>query len=350
MDEAARCFLAAADAFDSHPDWKLGLLLDAARLLSKQGQNGSGYSEKRGSFCFGPNLTATDEEEEAWKKSKLLQVLSVCEKALALKPSDEEDVVELQRLVADALRRLERVSELVAFFRRLLERDPQSRSSCLGLCRALVDKNDDESLNEAKDVLARFLEANPSSGSGWTLYLEALKKCKADQQIQDEASSKAKFFSFIPDRMVEAFPVNYAPNLAALLMQVEGEGDAMAAVTDLRQNPSNDALVLLAAIGAHHYHGPIDDSVFEGLFSRRENPLVADLCFFLIRLPGVSLCTIRLAFRCLCGAKDPRAFDLGKILLPQDVQMFPMDIAKSLALLAPDERVVELLIAQAQGG
>lgn len=70
----------------------------------------------------------------------------------------------------------------------------------------------------------------------------------------------------------------------------------------------------------------------------------------LVVTPGVSLCTIRLAFKGLCAAKDPRAVVLGEILLPQDVNMFTMDIAKSLMLLAPDDRVANILLEQVQRG
>ena len=70
LDDAAQFYERAALLAGDSSEKKAELFFSAAVLRSKQGRNGSGYSEKKGSFCFGPTCTDSDEAEEEWKKEK----------------------------------------------------------------------------------------------------------------------------------------------------------------------------------------------------------------------------------------------------------------------------------------
>lgn len=336
LEKAAVAFEAAAQ-FDSEP--RAALFCDSAQIRLKQGQNGSGYSEKKGSYCYGPTLTEDDEAEEAWKRDRLILALQNCEQGLAVVDAeDEETQTALQDVATAALNLLGDADRMVSFFRQMLKSNPESIRFQFRLGRALA--MDSTCHAEAKELLLAVIASKPNHAAAWK---ELSKLCDGvtteDERV--DAERRSSFFQFVPDFITDhANLLDYSPEWGALVARIDTEADVV--LGELRANQSDASSALLVAIGAHHFHGPIDDGVFAELQTRGASELVRNLCHELITTQEMSLCTIKYALRVLCSANDERAYGLVERLLPQDTQMFTMDVANSAAML--DERIVPVLI------
>lgn len=306
------------------------------------GNNGSGYSEKKRSFCYGPQLTTSEEEEEAWKLDKFRAALEFIKLALTRAPEDEK--ASLLNAMGSTLSKLNDNKAAIELYKEQI-------ASCQGnpalfhfkLAETLAEEEGAKA--EAMEHALKATELSPTMARAWNL-LSKLHPEGSDDAA--EASSRAKFLEWIPPFLAEFLPFNDTNRTRVDRILV----DPMPLLNDFQQMSDeelgvDDVIDILGAIMYHHYHGPVDDTsaaLLEKL-AEKGNARAADRLVSLIENQQ-SVCTIRLAMRGLCRAKDSRAFDFCRILLPQDGQgFFPMDIAGSLELLDDTEHVVPLLVS-----
>lgn len=201
---------------------------------------------------------------------------------------------------------------------------------------------------EAKEHAKKATEVDPTLSRAWALLGQLFPEGSDEAK---EAADRGKFLAWVPGFLSRELEWNDTNRTRVDRVA----NDALPLLSDIQQmSPEEmsapEVIDLLGAIIYHHYHGPIDDTAARILGDLAvTNKRAADRLVSLIH-NHQSVCTIRLAMQGICRAKDERAVDLCRILLPQDGQgFFPMDIAGSLELLDDADAAVPLLIRYLKG-
>jgi Leucine-rich repeat (LRR) protein len=324
----------------TEPDFGFLAAERAIELLTKMGSNGSGYSEKKRSVCYGLVRTKNEEEEEEWKVDKLRTAIEFIKLALKRAPTDEKSG--LIDTLGSTLTQLDDTDGAIVLYKEQIEQDPENAGLFyFKLALTLHEQGGHE--EEAMENVKKAIEINPESASAWKLLAKLLP---AGLDEATEAENRAKFLGWVPHFLSEELTWNQTNSIrvARVWTDVMGLLTEIEALTE-EEKGAPEIVDLLGAIVYHHYHGPVDDTSARilGDLACKNNQRAADRLLSLIQ-NHQSVCTIRLALGGLSRAKDTRAFNLCSVLLPQDGQgFFPMDVAGSLEILDSPE-AADLLV------
>jgi len=168
--------------------------------------------------------------------------------------------------------------------------------------------------------LERVIDLQKNFASAYELLMKHHKEV-GNKEKQAECKAKLKFYKWVPPF---AKHIEFTPENEAIVTRLCGKEALECVETTLASDSSKRSSEFMAAICWHHYHGPPETKSFELLEERaHEDEYIHQLLFHLLE-NHQSVCTIKGVASALAGIRHPRAFDILKTLLPQDVRASPL--------------------------
>jgi tetratricopeptide (TPR) repeat protein len=204
-----------------------------------------------------------------------------------------------------------------------------------------------EAWPEARAAADRCVELRGSLAEACGI-LAQLESRDGRSESAAEWDRQARFHAFVPPFLhVEYNPENFAriePLLAgdseqaAEAEQEQWRQKAVAAIDALIREKSDTSSRLLGIIAwGHNWHGEVEDRIYAELEARQDEGVLMAL----FDRAG-SYCTVGSAAPALARLKSKVAFPLIIERLPQDQNMFPMQLPESLAIYGHVEAVAPL--------
>eukprot|EP01102_Stenamoeba_stenopodia_P006346 TRINITY_DN1742_c0_g1_i1.p1 TRINITY_DN1742_c0_g1~~TRINITY_DN1742_c0_g1_i1.p1 ORF type:complete len:565 (-),score=142.72 TRINITY_DN1742_c0_g1_i1:68-1762(-) len=317
----------------------ISLNLKIAQMSHRQGKEGSGVVYKKKSVCYGPKKTASDEEEEAWKKERFERAVKAYRAAIDALGDDEEDAEyreEFQTQLASCYFDMKDFDSAIKLYEDAFQSDNNAR----WLFKAAECLWGQKQYEAAVERLERVIELRNNFAPAYDLLSKYYKDHKNDPEKAAQLGAKHRFFSWVPSF---ARHIEFNDENQEIVRELQSERALQCVETTLANDPSTRSNEFLAAICWHHYHGPPETKSFKLLEERAHNDEYISGLLIELLSNHQSVCTVKGAASALAGIKHPRAFEFLQRLLPQDVQMFPMHIPLSIGKLG-DPRGIPLLL------
>ncbi|CAF0748618.1 unnamed protein product [Adineta steineri] len=321
-------------------EW-INISIVLARIMYRQGREGSGVSHKFNSVCYTASKMSESEEEE-WKKERFQAAVKYYKQVIDKIPQGaSETKIKIRTELAQALFTSGNFDEAVQIYEEAFNNDGDTT----WLYKAADCSWQQEKKEQAYTRLQQLITTDPTFADAYQLCATYFTE-KNDITQADEYTRRYKFYSWVPKfcRHIE-----YNEDNILLLETIQSDKALECIETTLTEDTSKRSTEFLASICYHHYHGAVENKAFQVLEQRGiasegdEREFIGSLLMHLIK-KHQSICTIKGAASALAGMKYAELFDILANLLPQDLNIcFPMHIPNALGKLG-DHRAIPLLI------